>query len=306
MRVSLIHNPAAGDEAHSRQELERLLRLHGHEIAHYASKKDDLSAVLADPGELVMVAGGDGTVGAVARKLINSDVPLAILPMGTANNIARAFGLQGEPADLIAGWANARPRSVDVGVASGPWGKSWFIEGVGLGLFATAMALLDEHDDHTGAKPDDPQAKLERDIVALSALAAKYPAIDIDGTIDDKPLSGRVLMVAAMNIASIGPNMDLAPNADPSDGRLDFALVREDRRADFVDYAVIRLRGGTATPPTEVHRGRRLHLSWSGDDAHIDDRAWRAHDPLPRPNADIEITVEPGALKVLLPRQKAE
>ncbi len=300
MRVSLIHNPAAGEESHSRDELHALLRRHGHEVAHYAAKDDDWSAFIEGTGDLVVAAGGDGTVAAVALKLIHRGVPVAILPMGTANNIARALGIQGEPADLIAGWPAARRRKMDVGVASGPWGKSWFIEGVGLGLFATAMVLLDERDERTGVKPESRESKLERDVLALKALASEYPWLDISCRIDGRELAGRFLLVAAMNIGSVGPNLDLAPNADPGDGLLDFALVREERRADFIDYFVTRLRGGMATPPTDVHRGRNLRLTWSGYDAHIDDRTWRAKDPSPDAHPEIEITVEPGALEILV------
>lgn len=302
MRVSLIHNPSAGDEALSSEQLIWLLQQHGHDVAHHAVKDDDWSAFIDDPGDLVVVAGGDGTVGAVALKLIHCHVPMTVLPLGTANNIARALRLDGSPAELIARWPAARRRPMDVGLATGPWGRSWFIEGVGLGLFATAMSLLDERDERTQAKPDRRESKLERDIQALKGLTAAYPPLDIAATIDGKPLSGRFLMVAAMNIASVGPNMDLAPNADPGDGLLDFALVREERRDDLIDCIVTRLRGGTATPPTDVHRGRRLRFSWSGYDVHIDDRTWRADDPMPDAHIEIEITVEPGALDLLLPQ----
>jgi diacylglycerol kinase family enzyme len=301
MRVSLIHNPSAGDESHSGEHIIELLRSYGHDVVHHAVKNEDWSAFVEDPGDLVLVAGGDGTVGAVALKLIHRGVPIAVLPMGTANNIARALGVEGTPEALVAGLSDARRRKFDVGLASGPWGKSWFIEGVGLGLFATAMTFLDERDNRSGTKPDDRERKLERDVLALGALAENYPSLPLVGTIDGRTLEGDVLLVAAMNISSIGPNMDLAPNAEMGDGLLDFAIVREERRADLIDYFVTRLRGGRATPPTDVHRGRSLRLSWSGFDAHIDDRHWRPKDPSPDNHPDIEISVAAGALEVLLP-----
>lgn len=301
MRISLIHSPKAGEETHPREVLHDLLRRHGHEVVHHAAPGDDWSALIEDPGDLVVAAGGDGTVAAVLLKLIHRPVPVAVLPMGTANNVARGLGIAGGLEDIVAAWATARRRRIDVGVATGPWGKSWFIEGVGLGLFATAMVLLDERDQGRGTKPASRESKLERDVVALKALAADYPGLELDCRIDGKAVAGRFLMVAAMNIASVGPNMDLAPNADPGDGLLDFALVREERRDDFIDYAVTRLRGGSATPPTDVHRGRDLRLSWSGFDAHIDDRTWRGTDPSADAHPQIDITLEPGALEVLVP-----
>ena len=89
------------------------------------------------------MAGGDGTVGKVARRLIGSRTPLAILPMGTANNIANTLGITGRSLEqLIKGWNTARCINFDAGVAKGPWGSRCFIEGFGTGLFAEVMYQL--------------------------------------------------------------------------------------------------------------------------------------------------------------------
>jgi diacylglycerol kinase family enzyme len=52
---------------------------------------------------LVLAAGGDGTVGKVAHELIDSGIPLSVLPLGTANNLARTLGFIGSPREIIAG-----------------------------------------------------------------------------------------------------------------------------------------------------------------------------------------------------------
>ena len=67
----------------------------------YQSIKDkDFKAALGENWDLVLVAGGDGTVAKVARCLVDRDIahriPIAILPVGTANNIARSLGIEGE------------------------------------------------------------------------------------------------------------------------------------------------------------------------------------------------------------------
>ena len=61
-------------------------------------------------------------VGKVAKHLIDKHLPIAVLPMGTANNIAKTLGLSDRPLEqLIAGWSAAPRVNFDVGVASGPW-----------------------------------------------------------------------------------------------------------------------------------------------------------------------------------------
>src|SRR5690606_7135637 len=95
-----------------------------------------------EPGDLVVAAGGDGTFGRVARRLVGSDRPLAILPLGTANNVARHLGLALDPSRAIAQLASAEERRMDVGVARGSFGTRLFFEGAGLGLLDDDMPAL--------------------------------------------------------------------------------------------------------------------------------------------------------------------
>src|SRR5687767_10564763 len=115
MRVTVIHNPGAGDGETSAKELLAALREHGYQPQYHSSKGGDLGTALADPGELVVVAGGDGTVGDVAKRLAGRAIPVAVLPAGTANNIATTLGSEGPLRDQVARWAAARRRPFDVG-----------------------------------------------------------------------------------------------------------------------------------------------------------------------------------------------
>jgi diacylglycerol kinase family enzyme len=64
--------------------------------------------------------------------MVGRDVPVAVLPTGTANNIARSLGLLKRPfEELVDGWREARRVRLDVGIASGPWGQRYFVEGLG-------------------------------------------------------------------------------------------------------------------------------------------------------------------------------
>src|SRR5262245_33223083 len=122
VRVTLIHNPGAGLQGTGdARRLEKLLRRFGHDVRYHSSKEKGLRRVLKKDADLVAVAGGDGTVGRVTRRMVGRGTPVAVLPSGTANNIARSLGLLGRHfEDLVQGWEEARRVKLDVGVAAGP------------------------------------------------------------------------------------------------------------------------------------------------------------------------------------------
>ena len=92
------------------------------------------------------MAGGDGTVAGVTRRMVGRGVPVAILPSGTANNIARSLGLLKRPfEELVRGWRDARRVKLDVGIAYGPWGQRYFVEGLGAGLFAELLVRSEQN-----------------------------------------------------------------------------------------------------------------------------------------------------------------
>src|SRR5690606_27192752 len=119
----------------------------------------------------VIVAGGDGAIRRAGLAMIGRDKPLAPLPLGTANNIVRSFGLLMEPEDIIDGWRHPRRRPFDVGVIEGPGGKRHFIEGVGIGLISRSIAVIEEIDEVAVYELKKPKHKLHRDICVATALA---------------------------------------------------------------------------------------------------------------------------------------
>ena len=127
MRTLLIHNPTAGASHPNADELVRQLKDAGLR-PKYQSTKDDYKQTLRMGWDFVIIAGGDGTVARVARRLRKRNIPLAILPIGTANNIARALGVNGDMEAIISQLRGATPKRLDIGVAHGPWGKRRFLE----------------------------------------------------------------------------------------------------------------------------------------------------------------------------------
>lgn len=304
MRVTLIHNPTAGDESFSASELKAMIKRAGHKVRNQSSK-DDYKSALEKPADLVAVAGGDGTVRKVAMELIGRRLPLTVLPCGTANNIARSLGITGPPAKLIAGWASARPVGFDVGMARGPKGAVRFLEGIGLGVFSGLMSLLGEIDDEHDIDFDDPKHKLHSDINALKAIVSEFPACAAEVTVDEQTFSGRYVLIEAMNIKSVGPNLLLAPEADPGDGLLDFVFVAESERQPLIDYLTERHRSAEAAPHFVVHRGRHLRVTGQCSDVHVDDKIWldKKSAAASAPLITLDVTVESHALEFLVPRR---
>ena len=152
MDVVLLHNENAGDEDWSRKDLIKLVRRAG-----FKPKYFELDDALARPGVLgggkfVIVAGGDGSIRKVALKLLGRGIPLAPLPVGTANNISRSLGLPDKPEKIIAGWKKPRHVRFDVGVVHGPWGRRSFVEGVGVGLISRVIEILEMIDKVSATK----------------------------------------------------------------------------------------------------------------------------------------------------------
>ena len=106
MNVTLIFNPDAGDDQQpSADELLKLIRQAGHTASYQSSKDENWQSALEQSCDIVAVAGGDGIVGTVAKNLIGRHVPIGVLPMGTANNVAKTLGLIDRPLEqLVAGW----------------------------------------------------------------------------------------------------------------------------------------------------------------------------------------------------------
>ena len=85
------------------------------------AKRDDLAAAIkakADNVDCVVVGGGDGTLNAVAPALIETGLPLGVIPLGTANDLARTLGIPLDPVEAAAVIAGGHERRVDIGLAN--------------------------------------------------------------------------------------------------------------------------------------------------------------------------------------------
>src|SRR5688572_16732082 len=236
MRATLMHNPKAGDKGPSARKLMGWLENAGYAVRYQSTRKKQFAKALKEPGDLVIVAGGDGTVTKVARHLVGTGTPLAILPLGTANNIAGALGIGGKPKRVIAALESARAASLDVGRVRSSWDDLRFFEGIGVGLFTEAMCLADSKDAAGDAQPKRKSPVFGRELRFLRRALLHYKPLMWTIEVDGEDLSGEYLLCEVMNTGAIGPQLSLAPAADSADGLLDVILLGETHRERLHAY----------------------------------------------------------------------
>jgi diacylglycerol kinase family enzyme len=172
MRITLVHNPSAGTGLDADQLVD-LLEEAGHKV-RARSTDDDWRKALEKRTDLLVVAGGDGTVKQVALALASGDLPLAILPMGTANNVAKTLGVTGDARSAISGWDLGAARPFDLATVTAPWGEESFVESFGGGIFAELIESGEEIDESAAllGRPTDRALSLLRKLLDDAAPGA--------------------------------------------------------------------------------------------------------------------------------------
>jgi diacylglycerol kinase (ATP) len=301
MRITLIHNPKAGDAKHGKKQLMTALAEAGHHATYQSTKEPGLKKALKQPTDLVLSAGGDGTTAKVAFRLIDSGIPLSVLPLGTANNLARALGFVASPDEIIERLEGGKKQLFDVGLATGPWGERYFFEGVGGGLLADYVREAKKEEKKNGKSEKlSKEQEMARHGALLRRMLHDYHARQWKIKIDGKDISGQYVLWEAMNIRSVGPALHLAPRAETRDGRFDFVCARTADRAVLMEHFDARVAGKNSKSPLPTRRFRELRIVWKGSTIHLDDELWR--DKKDKKSSDeIKVTVKPSALIVLHP-----
>lgn len=298
MKATLIYNQNARQtEKVSADVLQQALKAAGYFPVYTPTMgEEDLDEALADAdGGLVVTAGGDGTVRAVAMRLLNRDVPLSILPLGTANNIARTLGVEGDPLELIAGLAEPERCPFDLGRITAPWGVHYFLEALGFGFYADTLLAYEP----------EKEKSILRAVRAFTQTLPDYEARPFTMILDGEEISGDYLLVEVLNTTAFGPRLKVAPEADVADGLFEVIRVRARERDGFVQYMLgLVAEELDELPSVEVSRGSRLEVDWTGFPLHVDGELHPDEEGRPEPegmNATLLVDVMPQALEFWLP-----
>jgi YegS/Rv2252/BmrU family lipid kinase len=220
-RTCLIVNPNAGRKAgvttnaFGVDEARDLLARHGIEAEIWCTERPGHASELArqaadEQYDLVIAAGGDGTVEEVAEGLVGTDVRLGVLPLGSVMNIARMLGI---PRDLEAAAEvikAGRVAQIDVGRATTTAKSAYFIEAAGIGIDAGLFAYFNQIDGGNW-----------RSLRPLVTFMWRYRPRRLTLRIDGKAYRFRALMVSIANGPYVGAALTVAPEARLDDHRFD-------------------------------------------------------------------------------------
>lgn len=240
-RARLIYNPTAGREVVERQlpQILHCFEKAGYETSCYATDQDwsakREAKLAAERGfDLVIAAGGDGTVHEVVNGLVEHPHPpkLAILPCGTTNDFARALHL---PKNLIhASDIVAKGKTIHVDV--GKFGDRYFIN-------VAAAGKVTEVTYQAKRKMKAVMGPLAYYVKAIEKLGELHHAFPIKLKADKNEFEMEALLVIIANSVSVGGFRQLAPDADLCDGLLDVLIVPKTNITDLLQLTALAMRG---------------------------------------------------------------
>src|SRR4030081_1896683 len=201
---------------------------------------------------LVLAAGGDGTVAAVARGLIGTSTVLGIIPLGTYNNVATSLGIPKDAAQACALIAAAPVRAVDVGevTARGMKRPRAFLE---LGAVGVAAPLAVAGQGFEKGHWDAVTRHLPQAIDMSPAILGVR--LDGKGTVH----RAHSLLAVVANTPRAGAGLMVAPEARLDDGLLE-VRVYEEMSQPVLAAHFLAVKTGTAAPDPRVRtsRGRKI------------------------------------------------
>jgi len=264
MQRFLIVNPRSGDGSPGAEELRAAAHERGIDV-HFLAEGDNLPEVARRANADVLgMAGGDGSLAAVADVAIKQDIPFVCIPFGTRNHFARDIGVdRDDPIGALAAF-DGEERSVDVGRV----GEQLFLNNVSLGLYARLVHRREHH-----RRRREAFARLR----AL-ALTVKDRRRRQRFTIDGKPVRARLMLVAnndySLELLSLGERERI------DEGLLHLYVPHGFRRIAWDEQSCTELEIGSPLP--------RLSAAVDGEPAELE--------------TPLRFRIEPGALRLLLPR----
>ncbi len=276
MKITFMYNPQAGVNDVPVESILNGLIQRGGEVIAQGTKEEDYQEALHRDSDFILIAGGDGTIEKIARKIVHKRVPIAILPFGNANNIALSLDVDTTLDAIVEGWKKKNFRKFSVGSVDFDQKSEHFFEALGWGLFAEVLYKIRKQKKSKTKKSKDQKNKvasgLDRLNRTLKDLEPSYYELIVDG-VDH---SGHYLWVEIMNTQSMGPRLRLAPEAAHSDEFLDLVLVKEDDKETVKAFLENQDKEGNGHDFTTI-KAKNIKVK-SAEPVHIDDEIYKAGD----------------------------
>ena len=258
MRLVIIANPVAGGGRAYRSIRDYVQRWNppGWDVEiretqrpeHAGAIAEELTASLPD---LVGICGGDGTINEVASRLAQPPFPIAILPAGTANVVAREFRIPLNPVRALDAALKGVVRRVDLGELNAGRRRFLFVAGIGFDAFVVAGV--------------NPGLKKRIGIAAYAAAIVSclrsYSFPEFQVVVDERTYTATSCL--ACNAKKYGGGLLFCPGADMSDGLFDVILLEGGRRL-ALGYFLLQAWLGKAATHDWVHRLKARALRIDG------------------------------------------
>lgn len=295
-KALVVFNPQAGrGRGHKRaQEVQRALLAAGIDCESVVSEDRGHAIELAQRAalagwELIVAAGGDGTINEVVNGLMLAETEgatsrLGVMPIGSGNDFAGSLGIPLDLGEAAQRLARGVVRRIDLGRVN----ERWFDNNVGLAF--EAMIGIEAH--RITWLRGQPQY-----LIAVFRAMASYPFPVVDIYKDDGDrLAKQVLMISVGNNRRNGGGFLVNPDAVPDDGLLDLCIVDALPRLEILRLLPKAMKGSHhGEPAVELTRSTRLVVESAIPlPLHADGEI------LENDSLRVEITVEPGRLEVVV------
>jgi diacylglycerol kinase (ATP) len=259
--IVLVFNPNAGHKlgvdtnSSGADEVQEALRSEGLPFEawpteHVGHATDLARQAVAEGRELVIAAGGDGTVNEVAAGLANTNTVLGLMPLGSVMNMARTLWVPRNLAGAARTIAEGKVLAMDMGRI----GDRFFLEAAGVGLDAGLFGYFQRLE-----KGAHPIGVLRAGLRFLRQIGS--PRLTIEH--DSGRLETRASMVSVANGPYVGAAYAIAPEARIDDGLLDVVVFRHTSIARLLLHLIL-IAGGRSLPPpsgSRVFRARSVHIT---------------------------------------------
>lgn len=287
----VLLNSAAGPFSNELAHVKAALRDAGIEADVRPVKPEQLTSAARQAIEsgvrLIVAAGGDGTINAVAGVVLGTDAVLGVLPTGTFNHFARDLGLPPNLDAAIRVLATGRVRQVDVGQVNG----RIFLNNCSIGVYPTLVIRREEQRQRLG------RGKWIAMLLAVLSLFKRYPLVKVQLNIAGCMARCTTPLVFVGNNRYQTDLLNLGRRAELDGGELSVYLVKASSRLRLLRLVLRGLLGKLAMEKDfELHfvkgltvetRKRRVRIAMDGEVRRL------------RPPLNFEI--RPGSLRVLGP-----
>jgi diacylglycerol kinase family enzyme len=282
-----------GDKNAARDAIAGAVRNAGHEVAFHQIGADALLRRIVDAADrgkdIVVAAGGDGTINTVADALLGRSITMGIVPLGTFNYVARLLGIPNEPAEAARVLVDGTRRKLHVGRVNG----RVFLNNVGLGLY---VRLIEQRERHTGIFGRN---RLVAVFSALATMLRGTPSyrmsLKVDG--ETRTVDAPLIFLCANALQVSNLNLDQPIVRAVAEGAIAAIIVKSAAPADILADAG-HILAGTLEQAEQVDvlcsdtieiaaRGRSIQLVVDGE--------------VVRERLPLRLSVERNAIDVMAP-----